>query len=162
MRNARSGLLLVLLAATTGCGAILNGTRQNITATSAPDGATVSTNPGGLQFTTPTTMNLERKNEYTLLFTKAGYRSTALQVQRRLQALIVVLDVLLTGLVGVVVDAATGAWYKLAPEDAVVTLVAGGDAAGLQPIQIFLTAQGDSLRIESSEPGVLVTVDEHK
>jgi hypothetical protein len=66
---------------------------------------------------------------------------------------------LFTGLLGVVVDAATGAWYKLSPETAVVSLtklVAAG--AGPDSIQVYVTTKGKDLRVESSAPGVRLNV----
>jgi len=46
----------------TGCGAILHGSRQNIDVQSSPSGATVETAPSTGTYTTPTNLNLERKN----------------------------------------------------------------------------------------------------
>jgi hypothetical protein len=43
-----------------------------------------------------------------------------------MQGGILVLDILFTGLIGVIVDAVTGAWYKLSPETATVSLTSLG------------------------------------
>lgn len=145
--------LMLLVLPLLGCGAIFNGTRQNITATSAPDVATVTTNPGNMQFTTPASLSLERKNDYTLTFTKEGYRPANFQINKSLQGGILVLDILFTGLIGVVVDAATGAWYKLSPETAIVSLTpADGADTRLKPIEISISSRGDELRIKATEP----------
>ena len=79
--KARVFLLVPLLIATTGCGAIFNGTRQNIQVTSAPDGARISTQPLTGEFTTPASLNLERKNNYTLTFEREGYRPERVDVR---------------------------------------------------------------------------------
>lgn len=105
-----------------GCGAIFNGSSQTISAHSAPDGATITVEPGGMKYTAPTDMSLERKNGYVLTFRKAGYTDATFTIQKKAKAGIIVLDVLFTGLIGVVVDAATGAWNGLSPQAAVVAM----------------------------------------
>lgn len=154
----QAAALLTLAVITTGCGAIFNGTRQTITATSAPDQATISTEPGTGEFTTPASLSLERKNNYVLTFRREGYRPATFQVQKKLQGGIVVLDVLFTGLLGVIIDAATGAWYKLDPQTAVVSLTALTDGQEPATIDVQITRDGNALRIESSTPGVNVQV----
>ena len=74
----------------------------------------------------------------------------------------VIADVLLTGLVGVIVDAATGSWYGLVPESANVTLTrstTGG--TGPQEIHIQLREANGKGRVElkSDAPGVSVHVE---
>src|SRR5687768_3104358 len=114
---ARSTLALVVAVVSTGCGTIFNGTRQTIVATSAPDQASIAVEPGGGKFTTPSSLSLERKNDYNLTFTKEGYSPATFQIQHKMNAGILVLDIL-AGLVGVIVDAATGGWNDLSPETA--------------------------------------------
>lgn len=117
-----SGVLMAAAVGSSGCGAILNGSSQTIGAQSAPDGAQIIVEPGGMRYTTPTEMSLERKNSYVLTFRKEGYSDATFTVRKKANAGIIILDVLLTGLVGVVVDAATGAWNGLSPDVATVSL----------------------------------------
>lgn len=93
-----------------------------------------------------------------MTFELTGYKPATFQVQRKMQGGILALDILFTGLLGVVVDAATGAWYKLTPESAVVSLTKLVAGAGPDTIQVYVTRQGDVLRLESSAPGVSVHV----
>ncbi len=99
---------------------VFSGSRQSIQVQSSPAATKVTTTPETGEYTTPTTLNLERKNSYTLHFEKEGYSPATFQIQNHTRGGIVVLDVLLTGLVGVVVDAATGPWNGLSPEAATV------------------------------------------
>lgn len=101
---------------------IFGGSRQVVRTTSSPDGALVVTNPMTSEYKTPTSLSLERKNNYTLTFSYPGYSTVNFELQKEMRVGIVVADVLLTGLIGVIVDAATGSWYKLSPETAHVTL----------------------------------------
>jgi hypothetical protein len=67
-----------------------------------------------------------------------------------------VADILL-GLVGVIVDAATGAWYGLSPENGSVTLVRiGGNENDADAIHIAIgaTKSDGQVTIRSSAPGV--------
>jgi hypothetical protein len=74
----------------------------------------------------------------------------------------VIADVLLTGLIGVVVDAATGGWSKLTPETANVTLTKVAGIDGPNTITVGLTvhrtAQANVVDVRSSDPGVTVQV----
>lgn len=143
----------------TSCGTIFNGTRQNVSVITAPDRARVQVDPGGQTFTTPTTLDLERKNDYTLRFSKEGYSPAESHISKSMNGGILVLDIL-AGLLGVIVDAVTGGWYNLDPKSANVVLTkADVDAPGPAEIRINMTAKGRHLRIESSSPGVSVGVE---
>src|SRR5207248_476559 len=68
------GLVCLAMPFTVGaCGLIFGGTRQTIQANSSPPGTTVTTAPPTATLTTPAAVSLERKKDYTLTFTKAGY-----------------------------------------------------------------------------------------
>ena len=150
-------LLVVTLM---GCGAILQGTRQTIQANSAPSAATIAVSPTNEEYTTPASMSLERKNNYVLTFSKEGYTSAKFNIQKKLSGGMLVLDVLFTGLLGVIVDAATGAWYNLSPEVASVSLERLGAIGGPEEILVRIRLKGDTLCIESDEPGVNVRVEQ--
>ena len=113
---------LALLPLLAGCGVMFGGTTKTISVTSAPSAATLSTSPSTAQFTTPASMELERKNSYTITATKEGYREAQAQIQKRMRTGPLILDILFTGLIGVVIDAATGGWYDLQPENVTMAL----------------------------------------
>ncbi len=158
IRLSTAAIMLGLLPWTAGCGAIFNGTRQNITATSAPDGAMIRVDPGNAEYTTPASLNLERKNNYVLTFEKEGYTSAKFEIQKGMQAGILILDILFTGLIGVIVDAATGAWFKLSPETAVVALTNVG-ADGPDVIEVSVEREGNTLHFKATTSGVQVKID---
>lgn len=164
-RTVRMVAMVCVVAASpwlAGCGVIFGGTRQSLRATSSPDGTAVTTTPATVEYKTPTSLSLERKQEYVLTFSMPGYTEQKVQLQRSLRSGIVVLDVL-AGLVGVVVDAATGAWYKLSPETVNVTLTkVNASVAGPDTITIALdtktAGETSAVGVVSSEPGVSVGV----
>ena len=159
-------IMLLASCLFTGCGVMFNGTSQTLQINSSPDGAKISSTPVCGDFITPASISLERKNSYVLSFSKDGYEPTSVPVQKRIKAGIIVLDVLLTGVVGVVIDAATGGWYKLTPDAVSVTLIKSGATGaidGPDEIEVFLDVSdnGDAelASVTSSEPGVTITVE---
>ena len=150
-RLSFAGFALVLLP---GCGAILHGSRQNISVQSSPAGASISTSPASGSFTTPTNLVLERKNSYVLNFSNPGYTTATFNIQNNISVGVVVADILLTGLVGVIVDAATGSWYNLTPESATVTLTRMGSGDGPETISVQISdaADGQGVAVKATSP----------
>lgn len=63
-----AGLLLIGMS---GCATIIRGTEQKLKFETEPSGATVTV--GDKQYTTPVTLSLKRRREYTVLVNKEGY-----------------------------------------------------------------------------------------
>jgi hypothetical protein len=163
MRNRAiaCAVLLSLAVSLSGCGLIFGGSRQVVRATSSPDGALVKTSPDTAETRTPAALNLERKNSYVLTFTKEGYAPAKAELQRETRVGIIVADVLLTGLVGVIIDAATGSWYKLSPEVVTVAMEKTAAVPGPDRIEVTVRASGtkhDRLDVTATEP-VTVSVE---
>ncbi len=147
-----------------GCGLILGGgSRQTIQVQASPAGAKITTTPPTGDYTAPTNLNLERKTSYVLNFTKEGYSPATFQLASHTRGGIVVADVLLTGLIGVIVDAATGAWSKLSPETATVSLTKIAAVPGPDTITVGIrmghTREAKVVDVQSSEPGVMIHVE---
>lgn len=104
-------LIIGLLMLTTGCGAIFTGTEDKVRIQSNPQGATVKVD-GANRGKTPTQLNLSSKENHVIRIEKDGYASTTRQVSKSLGAAWLVLDIV-GGFIPVIVDAATGGWYKL-------------------------------------------------
>lgn len=118
-------LILLILAFClwmAGCGAMFNGSYKTIDIQGAPSGAKITGNPDIGEYTLPTSLSLSRKHSYVLTFSKEGYKDAKINIRQNAQFGIIVLDVLMTGLIGVVVDAATGDWNNLSPDQVSVTL----------------------------------------
>ncbi|HEY7877210.1 MAG TPA: hypothetical protein VIC55_03250 [Gemmatimonadaceae bacterium] len=155
--------LTLLLTGLSGCGLILGGgSRQTIQVQTSPADTKVSTTPETGEYTAPTTLDLKRNTDYTIRFAKDGYSPASIQLESHVRAGYVVADVLLTGLVGVVVDAASGGWSKLSPESASVTLTKVAMQPGPDSVTVGLTLHraGDRNRVDvrSSAPGVVLDV----
>jgi uncharacterized protein YceK len=113
-------LAVTLVLTTSGCASIVNGSNQHVSLTSNPSKATVSID-GQTEVTTPATVNLARKRDHSLLFSKEGYEDKQVTVMHVLSAAVAG-NIIAGGLIGWGVDAATGAQYKLVPETVHVEL----------------------------------------
>ena len=147
--------LLLFLA----CGAMFQGTSQVINIQSTPSGAKVTATPGIGEYSTPTSVKLSRKNSYDLHFSKDGYRPAIAHIHASASFGYILLDVLFTGLTGVIIDAATGSWNKLSPEIVMVTLEKEDTSMiGPDKIEVQLSAIGSDISIISDGPPVKVTI----
>jgi hypothetical protein len=143
------------------CGTVMHGARQDIAVQSSVPGAIVQTSPTSVSVAAPGTISLERKNNYVLTFTAPGYAPATVNVTNSIGIGTVIADVLLTGLVGVVVDGMTGSWYGLNPEVASVTLVKQVGTIGPDEIHIQL-GRGKhvgEVMLKADVPGVSVGLD---
>jgi len=114
MTYRKAGMVVVVipLLSLSGCFAtVFKGRNSSVEMTSVPDGATVYVDgvPAGQ---TPVKVRLKSSTSHTVEFKKDGYKPVTKQISSGIGPGWVILDVAF-GLVPVVVDAATGAWYSL-------------------------------------------------
>lgn len=97
------------------CATLFKGTSKEVNFNSDPQRAEVYIN-GVKLGTTPVTLKLEENKTYTIEFKKEGYETVTKRITNHVGAGWIILDIL-GGLIPVVVDAATGAWYHLDQEN---------------------------------------------
>ncbi len=121
---------MLALGLTAGCASIVGKSVYPVAINSQPDKAaiTIADQSGQVFFTgtTPTTVSLDAKagyfsgRDYTITFTKEGYASRTVPVQRSVSGWYVAGNLFFGGLIGwLVVDPATGCMWTL--PDAVTT-----------------------------------------
>lgn len=109
-RAAVGGFLCAsLLLFTSGCATVFKGEYRTVRIKSEPDGAMVFVN-GEFQGRTPVRLELRPNRPYTIEFRKEGYKSEVHRIKNEIGVGWIVLDVVL-GVVPVLVDGLTGAWY---------------------------------------------------
>jgi len=124
---ARLGLTTAALLALagTGCATFARGSTQSLTIDSLPGGATVSLS-NGERCSTPCTLKLKRKYPVAVELCKPGYRQALAQVRSQVGgagAAGLAGNMLIGGLIGAGVDAASGAAKDLNPNVVAVLLL---------------------------------------
>jgi hypothetical protein len=111
----RKFLTISILAAfvfmSSSCALIFKGTSEEVRFGSDPQRAEVWVN-GAKMGETPVSLKLESKKTYTIEFKMEGFKTVTKSITNHVGAGWIVLDIL-AGLVPVIIDAATGAWYNL-------------------------------------------------
>jgi hypothetical protein len=101
------------------CATIFKGSSENVRFESKPTGAEVWVD-GYKLGTTPAVFKLESKKTYNVEFRLNGKTKTV-RLTNHMSAGYLILDIL-TGLVPVIIDAATGAWMKFDTNDVIVDI----------------------------------------
>jgi len=104
-------VLLSLVFFLSSCATLFKRTSEEVRFGSEPQKAEVWVN-GAKMGETPISLKLESKKTYTIEFRKEGYKPVTRTITNHVGAGWIILDVL-AGLIPVIVDAATGAWYSL-------------------------------------------------
>jgi outer membrane lipoprotein SlyB len=107
-----------------GCASVTRGWSEKITFTSEPQEAQMKTSLGHV-CTTPCTLKFDRKDEFIATFEREGYKKKEIQVTTRLAGAGVAGfagNVIVGGVVGMVVDTASGATLEHTPNPVVATL----------------------------------------
>lgn len=115
MNKAIAVVCVVSFLTMTGCATLFQGTNANVSMESSPVQADVYVN-GQLMGRTPLQLKLATKKEYVVEFRAEDYQPRTYHINNRVGAGWIVLDVL-GGLIPVIIDAATGAWYKFDQEN---------------------------------------------
>jgi hypothetical protein len=98
MKSRRLALILLVATATSGCGAMFNSSTATV---NGPPGTEVDGNP------VPATVSQKSPHQVTM---PNGQRCT---LESAAAGKYIILNILFTGLIGIVIDAATGDWKTL-------------------------------------------------
>lgn len=120
-------LLLMIVAAGlfTGCASITRGTSEDVVINSLPEDAEIRTSTGHTCPRSPCTVNVSRKTSFIAYAEKEGYKPGQVAIGTKVQGggvAGVAGNVLLGGVVGIVVDASTGAAMDHVPNPALIVL----------------------------------------
>lgn len=125
-RIATTLVFALLLPLATGCATITRGTTEAWTVDSRPQGADVRLSTGE-ECVTPCTLKLKRKTAFSVEVSKPGYRTVTTDIVSQVAgagAAGMAGNVLVGGIIGVGVDAASGATKELKPNPLMVELEA--------------------------------------
>jgi hypothetical protein len=121
MRRKQFLFFLVIALLVQGCALIINGKRQSVNFASTPSGA-VLTVDGTDRGKTPALLDLNRDQSHTVKIQLEGYQPFEMKMERKVSGWVWG-NILLGGIIGLIVDASTGAMYKLTPEQVNGSLV---------------------------------------
>lgn len=128
-------LAAALVAAGVGaCGSITRGTTEKMAFLTEPPGAQMTTTKGYACPATPCSLEVDRSDEFDVTFVKPGYRPQVIPVRTKIAgtgAAGFAGNILAGGVIGMGVDAATGAALDHTPNPVSATLVP--DAAAPVP-----------------------------
>ena len=130
----RTTVAIALAGSLSACATITRGTSEAWTVETTPGGAAVKTNVGFACDQTPCTFKVPRKGAFDVTITKPGYKTVNTRVETQVAgggAAGMAGNVLVGGLIGVGVDAASGAMLEHKPNPLKIILekqdaVAGG------------------------------------
>jgi hypothetical protein len=159
------GFLLVAMLYLAGCGSIINGTTQKIPVTADPMNASVTAIGGDITITdkAPCTLNLKRKHNQVVTVSATGYKPQTVQLQSVVSGAVAG-NILLGGLIGWGVDAASGGDSKLVPEVVSVVLEPEEVVAKADPGPTNEKAgalEADLSRLDGMLSKGAITQDEH-
>ncbi|MFB0564503.1 MAG: PEGA domain-containing protein [Candidatus Aminicenantaceae bacterium] len=103
-------IIFSLFLLSTSCATLFKGTTEEVNLNSNPVGAEIWID-GKLMGKTPIAFTLESKKTYVIEFRLPGYEPRTVNLTHHIGAGWIILDVL-GGLIPVVIDAVTGAWYS--------------------------------------------------
>lgn len=125
-----------------GCATVTRGTSQAWTVESEPAGAEVTLSHGE-HCTTPCTLKLKRKHGFGVVINKPGYEKIETNVVASVSgagAAGMAGNVIVGGLIGIAVDASTGATKELKPNPLKVNLVPIAPKAAAAPVDVVPAA----------------------
>jgi hypothetical protein len=118
-------VILALAAMCGGCASVTRGTTDQVQILSEPAGADARTSMGQT-CTTPCTLQFSRKDEFIVTASKPGYHTVEMPVTTRVAsagAAGFAGNVLVGGVIGMAVDAASGATLEHYPNPVMLTLL---------------------------------------
>lgn len=159
MRVPRTALSAAMLAgglglATAGCATIVQGKHQEVSISSSPTGAQVVVDSSSVG-DTPVVVKLTRKNKHTIRIALEGYQPYDLITTRGTSGWVWG-NIVFGGLIGLIVDASTGAFYEVKPEMVQATLSRGSaqvqQTGDLLVVRVVLAPEAGWRQIGTLQP----------
>ncbi len=138
-RASVTAAFFAVAAAVSGCATVTRGTHEAWTVTTVPANASVRTSNGRACDATPCTFTMNHRDNFDVTITKPGYRDWHGHVTHQFSSggsVALAGNVLVGGLVGITVDAASGATQMLVPNPLNVTLEPATAAAASADRQV--------------------------
>lgn len=135
-RAARALLIVAFAASSAACATVTRGTSEAFTVETDPIGAAVKTTAGFACDATPCTFKMSRKAEFDVTVSKPGYKTVNTHVTHQTSGAggaALAGNVIVGGLIGIGVDAVSGATQELKPNPLVLKLESETQTASAEP-----------------------------
>jgi len=139
--DARFGARALVLAGAalslTACATITRGTTQTFSVETTPPGAQVSTSNGFQCVATPCSFRMPRKDAFRATVSMDGYAPQTVNIESKMSgngAAGMAGNVLVGGLIGITVDATSGAMNDLTPNPLIVRLLTPAEQAAADEV----------------------------
>jgi uncharacterized protein YcfJ len=116
--------MTVIILSLTGCATVTRGSTEALVIESEPSGAQVQLS-NGMKGTTPTSFKVKRKHDLIVTVSKPGYETASINVTSQMAGAggaAMAGNVLVGGIIGLAIDASSGATKELKPNPVKVTL----------------------------------------
>lgn len=137
MRISLSMILMLPIIAITGCASVTRGVNEDVVIIYEPADAAISTSLNHTCSSSPCTIQVARKKAFQVTGSKTGYHSQTVQVNTKVSgggAAGFAGNVIVGGVIGMGVDAATGATLNHTPNPVVIKLVPEDANADTGPV----------------------------
>jgi hypothetical protein len=125
MRIVRFAVIAAATVAVSACATVTRGTSTAWEVQTTPSGAAVTTSNGHQCPSTPCSIKMKRKSEFTATITKPGYKTASVSVTNKVAGgggAAMAGNLIAGGIIGAGVDASNGSMLDLTPNPAVVVL----------------------------------------
>ncbi|MHC1550143.1 translation initiation factor 2 [Phyllobacterium sp. K27] len=117
---------IAIISILPGCASIARGTTEDVVIITSPSDAKITTSIGSSCTSSPCTLKVSRKTPFTATAKKPGYHTSSLFIDTKMSGkgtAGIAGNVLFGGVIGVGVDAVSGATLDHTPNPATITLV---------------------------------------
>lgn len=121
-----TGAVLAACAGLAACASVTRGTTETVKIYASPEGAQIATDIGLTCTTSPCSLEVSRKTEFSVIVSKEGYNTQTVRVTTAVApggVAGIAGNVLVGGVIGVGIDAASGATLDHKPNPVLVELV---------------------------------------
>ncbi len=125
MRLLGGVVILSVSIMASGCATVVRGTTDQVKVQTVPEGAAIRTSNGLSCPSSPCEFKVKRKEEFTIFAEKEGYKPSSLDIVSRVSGKGMagtMGNVLVGGVIGIGVDAYSGATLSHSPNPAILTL----------------------------------------
>lgn len=143
-------LVLFVAFVFAGCATIITGTTTDVAVNSDPAEAQIEIN-GQSYGQTPTTLTLDSDHNHTMTLSLEGYEEKTIRLRKSTSGWVAG-NLILGGIPGFIIDAATGGMYVLSPKQVNATIIESASAENTIYIKVAMNVDRELRKIGELHP----------